>query len=847
MTRPALRATARAAWRQAKRSRGRSALVIAMVGFPIAALTMGGTIIRTSIPTVEEQVTAQMGSSDLSINVGIPIAQDAESSVEAVRALLPEGSRLASMLLYSKTQIRNGSFQGVNLWEPNIPFTEDPVKGTWVLLDGRAPSAVGEGAASPLVLRAFGIRVGDRLTFDDLSIVVTGVATRPTQFAEEIVVAPGTLASIASGPAMCCHIDLPDGVDAEQIAASLKRLPNLYDVTTRAQMAELVAYTDDESRVVSFAFGATALVLVGTGLIVAAAFVVGLRRQLRALGLVGAAGGDRSHVRAIVLFGGVVLGFVGSLAGVAVGIAAAYATTPHLGELVDALPGRVEVSWAAAAGGVVLGTVAATLAALAPARLAARISTIDALAGRTPAPRPPGRLAGKGLVAVAVGAVAVAFAMIAGESGMLAVGLVAMLGGSLISIPLFVSWVGRIASHLPTAARIAARDTARHGRRTGAATAAATIALILPVAVAALSLSEEEFQRRKRSIGPDQLLISVGVPDATEVPDASAFIRDLREEFPRWIIAERTQARYVARDPASPEEGSRTAYVEGAPDQYGPETAYVQAYPLFVGDGELLRALHAEDGIAALDAGKVVGIGPGVVEGDTVRLLPISGDPADGVTELPAVATGEYRFFLEDMPRFVISRTAAQRLGLQGGVEVRPRPDSSLTSGQFVARAEGPLEADDLARVKELAAGHAGVYITSSEDFVNDFGPIRAAATGGAGLVALGIVAVSVALVAAEARRDRAILVAVGAGPATRRKVVAASAGMLAAIAAVVAVPAGMAPIGVMQAFREGGYPVVIPWPTIAAVLFVVPLVAAGFAALTSRAPKSSAMLQPIA
>lgn len=843
MNRPALRAAARTAWRQARRSPWRSALVVAMVGFPIAALTAGSTIIRTSIPTTEEQVTAQMGSSDLSVNVGIPNHE----AVDAVRSAVPLGSRVVGIQFYSKSLIRNGSFLNVNLWEPEVPFTEDPIRGTWVLLDGRVPISPGEGAVSPVIIRAFRVHIGDRITFDNLSILVTGIATRPMQFAEEIVVAPGTLASIASDLLTCCYIDLPAGVDAEQIAESLKGKANLYDVMTRAETAEVLAYTDDESRVIGFAFGGTAVALFGTGLIVSAAFVVGLRRQLRALGLVGAAGGDPAHVRSIVLFGGTTLGFIGSLAGVVLGIAGAYVATPHIGELVDALPGRVEVSWAAAAGGVVLGTVAASLAALAPARLAGRISTLDALAGRTPAPRPAGRLAGKGLIVVALGAAAVAFAMIAGESGMLAVGLIAMLSGSLISIPLFVSWVGRIASRLPTAARIAARDTARHGRRTGAATAAATIALILPIAVAALSLSEEEFQRRRRWIGPDQLLISIAVTDPAEVPDASAYISDLREEFPRWVIAERIAAQYPANDPGFAEEGYRPAFVEGAPDQYGPETAYVQGYPLHVGGGDLLRALHAEDGIAALDAGKVVGIGPGVIEGNTVRLLPSSGDPADGVTELPAVEAGRYRYFLEDMPRFVVSADTARGLGLRSGLEVRTTPDSSLTSGQFVARASGDLDADDLRRVKDIAEKHPGAYVTSMEDFINDFGPVRTAATGGAALLALGIVAVSVALVAAEARRDRAILVAVGAGPGTRRTVVAASAGMLAAIAAIVAVPAGLAPIGVMQTFREGDYPVIIPWTTIAGVLIAVPLIAAGLSALFSRQPRSGAMLQPIA
>jgi len=46
-----------------------------------------------------------------------------------------------------------------------------------------------------------------------------------------------------------------------------------------------------------------AIALFGTGLIAAAAFVVGARRQRRLLGLIGAQGGEPRHIRATVRFG----------------------------------------------------------------------------------------------------------------------------------------------------------------------------------------------------------------------------------------------------------------------------------------------------------------------------------------------------------------------------------------------------------------------------------------------------------------------------------------------------------------------------------------------------------------
>ncbi|MGH2725421.1 MAG: hypothetical protein ACRDKS_00430, partial [Actinomycetota bacterium] len=355
------------------------------------------------------------------------------------------------------------------------------------------------------------------------------------------------------------------------------------------------------------------------------------------------------------------------------------------------------------------------------------ISTLDALAGRTPAPRPAGRLAGKGLIVVAAGAVAVAYGTFVGENGMLAAGLIAMLGGSLIAIPMVVSWVGRVASRLPKTMRIAARDTARHGRRTGAATAAATIALILPVAVSALSLSEEKFQRQEQWIGDDHLLVRFSPCCPGQAPDPSSptdFASEIRSAFPRWTIGANEIAQYPA-DPAHPEQGGRPAYVQGAPEHIEGGGEYVEGLTLYIGGPDLLRALHAEDGIGALQAGKVVAVGKGSIEDGRILLLPISGDSADGGAEVPAVEAGESRFGLQEIPRFVASIETARRLGLE-----------PAGSGYLILRADGAPSEEDILRVKEIATRYSGAYVLSAEDFVTHYGTIRAAATGGAALIA---------------------------------------------------------------------------------------------------------------
>ena len=286
--------------------------------------------------------------------------------------------------------------------------------------------------------------------------------------------------------------------------------------------------------------------MAATGLIVAAAFVVGTRRRLRTFGLISAAGGSQRHVLASVLFGGAALGALGSLAGVGLAIGAAAFGHVWIDRLSNRLTGSLDLPIVPLAGSVVLGTLAATAAALSPARAAARLSTMQALAGRTPPPRRPGRIAAVGLVVVAAGCVVTAAAT-AAKSNVLAVGLVLTAAGFLLAIPLVVVAVGRVARRLPFAPRLAGRDIARSARRTGAALAAATIALSVPVATGAITLSQEARDGRTPSLAPDQLTVSWldRASGGQERDMESAIAR----AFPDWILVSDALALFPA-DPA---------------------------------------------------------------------------------------------------------------------------------------------------------------------------------------------------------------------------------------------------------------------------------------------------------
>jgi len=80
------------------------------------------------------------------------------------------------------------------------------------------------------------------------------------------------------------------------------------------------------------------------------------------------------------------------------------------------------------------------------------------------------------------------------------------------------------------------------------------------------------------------------------------------------------------------------------------------------------------------------------------------------------------------------------------------------------------------------------------------------------------------------------------------RKLLAATSSLLALIAAVLAVPAGLAPTVALWASQPPGQsrlPLVIPWATIGMILFLVPLLAALVSGVVARAPKVGSLLSP--
>jgi putative ABC transport system permease protein len=837
---PPFRAVARVAWRQAWGSKGRSALVVVMVALPIGGLSTAAIAIRTATETPQERVLAIMGSADLLVypSRGVDAAD--------IEAALPAGAAVAERRSAYAETAAAGSFVQVFLTELSIPTDRPPSRGLFLLLDGRLPSASGEATVSPRLLAFLNAQVGDTVTLEDFDLAfrITGTAVQRNEPTFPLaVLGPGSLDDLAAErPGLvqteAFLVDLPPGASAEESWQALVDDPKLQGgVSLRAMEGNLPP--DDPAAATGWSFAVTTGLLLGTGLIAGAAFAVGARRQLRTLGLLGAAGGEPRHVRATVLVGGVALGCVGGLAGVALGIVGGFAIHPHLDRFAGRIVGPVRIPVLPLVGAIALGTLAGALAALGPARSAGRLTTVQALSGRLPTPRRPGRIAGAGVVAVGGGAAITAVATPAHSNIGLLLGLGVMTAGFLVAIPLLVTWTGRLAGSLPTLPRLSTRDIARHGRRTGTALAAAVIALALPVAVSAITLSQEALDRRVPYLANDQLMIElVGLNPELDL----GFLDEFRSALPGSVIAPLVSAA------ASVDRGGRT--VERFVSVQGPEHVDPQGGTWSIGGApaigydDLLYVLHAEDGVRALEEGKIVGLGPESVDlgpdqadAATVKLF-VGQGARQRALDLAAVEAGSTTYIAMSA-FYVISPARAADLGLS------PSEDSAGYP-QYVLRATAPLDDEQIERAKSIAARHQGIAVRAAGDYVHGAGGARLLISGIAIALALAIVFVIVALVGAESRRDQAILVAIGGEPRIRRAVAGARALAFAVLAGLLAVPAGFAPAAVFRVAQAHGYPIVLPWTTIVLVLLVTPLVAGLFAALVSRQPRAAHLLRPI-
>ncbi|MER7993148.1 ABC transporter permease [Micromonospora chalcea] len=869
------RTALRIARREARRSRRRTLLVLVMIALPVLGLSFAAVSYDMGDLTRAERIERQLGGADVALRWDslTAVRQDAwgesawpvegewvgrtrPATAEEVRALLPEGSRVARTRWWMTFSTRIGRHVE-SLDARALDLTDPLTRPLARVLDGRPPVRPDEIAVSPAALRRLDTRIGNPVrTIDGATYRVVGVVEYPDNLREVITLAGVTPETAAGSDTWLVDLSGPldpglaDRLNAQGIQIVVRDpLPGREELTRGMRVPDA-----DEAGVVGVVGGLGLLEVV---LLVGPAFAVSVRRRRRDLALVAVAGGDASHQRRIVLADGVVLGAGGAALGLLLGIGAAFAGRPLVEQyLLGERLGAYRIFPTALVAIAATAVLAGVLAAMAPAWTAARQDVATGLAGRRDGSRPRRRWLLIGVALIVAGTAIAAFA--AGRTSQTGVLAGVALGelGLVFCTPTLVGVLGRAGRLLPLTPRLALRDASRNRSSAAPAISAVMAAVAGSVALGVYVASDETRSRElwQPGLPPGNVLLTHSgptptgppsaevvaarartvLPDATVVsvatPGCAGDVRDKNDCAAYALVPPERRCPYTSSDPV-PDAARRD------PRCVSPFQEPVDVYlPALVDDGAALAALTGapDDELAAARrtlaaGGVVVTDARRVVDGQVrVEVNYNSGGPPTGRL-LPAYAL---RGGLS-VDRLVLSPAAADALGL-----------SAVPLGYLLDTAGSPTDrqmemlTDELYDIGPMSAQVA------TADPPSDQRPMLLLLAVASGVITLGAAAVATGLAAAEGRRDLSTLAAVGADPRVRRLLSLCQAGVIAVLGSALGIVAGLgSAVVVLAALNQRyadswpvqpPYPVTVPGVTLAA-LVVVPLVAMGGAALFTR------------
>ncbi|MEE4545318.1 ABC transporter permease [Streptomyces sp. V4-01] len=935
------RVAVRIARRDAWRNKGRSLMVLAMIALPIMGVSAADITIRSSQLTQQQKITRDMGAADARLRSSgmgrqpvfqspdddqvAPVHEDSDAAAiqddtDSVdpRTAIPAGARwITDARAYAQIHTRSG------LLETEIREfkADDPLAEGVVDLDrGRFPAAPDEMIATQAFLKSSGLHVGSRVTAYGFGrgYRIVGAYDLPSSLStEQLTALPGSFiaaydtarraagADVASMDAPDYLVELPGDFTWSQVEHA-----NTLGVTVSSRAvllhppadAQVPLFSvhggreqsaqDGAQRAIAVAAAATiaGLAMLEICLLAGPAFAVGARRSRRQLGLVGANGGDRRHIRAIVLSGGLVIGAVAAVVGTALGIGLTALLRGPLEGYVGTRFGGLALRPAELLGIGGLAVLTGLLAAIVPAITASRQSVLASLTGRRGVRHANRVLPVVGLGAICLGGGVAVFGsmrtdnnlVVAGGSAVAELGMVAL-------TPTLVGMSGRLGRWLPLGPRLALRDAVRNRGRTAPAVAAVLAAVAGTVAVATYAASSDRQDRDGYQARAPRgvFVVSSGTNQGRDLPAVRAAVeKELpvsgRADVSRLAVGSRICDLFSSQKDC----GSITVLMPKAnqcpmdgPD--GPEALSVgqrralstdwrcarnggqlvidSEGGLLVGGPAVLHALGVRDGAAerALLRGETVLFDRADLDGGRLKLeidadmsaaVPRNADgsstggPTGTVKSLPAHLSGTQQ------PYGVVA-VIPQRTAEAAGMRTVPL-GSLFTTSRMPNDSERQALSSDMAKL----GTNADSYLERGYEPQGRL--VLLALTIFAGLVTVGAAGIATGLAQTDAEPDLRTLAAIGAAPRVRRTLSGFQCGVVAAMGVVLGTAAGVLPaVGLRRAERRHEWtfyhqmidqgwgdvrdvphvPIVFPWTTMVLLVVAVPAGATLLAALVTR------------
>jgi putative ABC transport system permease protein len=935
------RAAVRIARRDAWRFKGRSFLVLAMIALPILGVSAADLTLRSSELSPEQKMERSLGRADARItdpDMGGTALFQTPAGDQSLPAKdlrddepWPEGRTDISQAVPAgartlEDSTGSGKFRTAHgLLSADIrelKATDPMARGIMDLTDGRFPAKAGEVAATTHFLDSSGLKVGSSLAVrgvESTKYRIVGAYELPSELkSDQVNALPGTLIDPLSKALKA--VELPTlGKSTTQLVSvsggftwNMVKAANAKGVLVTSRAVALAPPADSEVPLYqkdnfgkyeeSTAAKAAMLAAVGTivglavleiCLLAGPAFAVGARRSRRQLGLVGANGGERRHIRAIVLAGGLVIGIAAAVAGTVLGMLLTFALKPLLENYIGKRFGSFDVRPLELLAIGLLAVFTGLMAAIVPAVTSSRQTVLASLTGRRGIRRSSRVLPVIGLIAVALGAAVALYGSAMSSSSLIVAGgsAVAELGVVALT-PALVGLFGRAGRVLPLSPRLALRDAVRNRGRTAPAVAAVLAAVAGTVAVATYTASSEAQSRASYEATLPYGAVSMTTTEAggRDVPQMRDAVQkdlpvDVRADVDRIVVGRASCEDYSDAPgcgryevvvpkanvcplwaPSADGADSSDKYTVAERRELGKDWRCLENSGggittqdgVLVGDAKLLKVLGVDDpaSVRALSQGQIVSFDKRNLTAQKKIDIRLITDPkaADA-----ASAKGE------DAPGAVTSLAAHQASGSPESYGISMiMPASAVKAAGLTTAPLGAYFTTD-----RLPSGVQKQRLDSDIDklgtevslhietgYTPENSIVLLALTVFAGLITIGAAGIATGLAQADAEADLKTLAAVGAAPRVRRTLSGFQCGVVAAMGVVLGSAAGVLPaIGLRltekrqqmdfyQQLVDAGYgamnpapyiPVVVPWTTLAALLVAVPVGAALLAALVTR------------
>lgn len=865
------RAALRIASRETRRSAGRSALVVALIAVPVAALTFTAMVQDSTTLTPDEDAARRMGTAEALVSwpyrgpviqqptrdQAIPITDaDGEApSEDRLRALLP-GTELVPVER-GGVNIRTTAGVGraaVRMLDLTNPLT----RGMITVLEGRPAATKTEITLSRKAVDRTGATLNGTLTTEDgREFTVVGVVEEPDRLDNTTVVAlPGTFEH--SDRSWLVTTPLPWSKVKELNKSGMVAVSRtvLHDLPPAAELYPQFPDSDE--------VGAEVLVLVAglavleMSLLAGSAMAVGARRRKRDLALVAAVGGSPAHLRRIVLADGVVLGTLAAVSGVVLGIVTAAASRPLVEHLLAERFGAQRFFPAALTALALLAVVTGVLAALVPAWISSRQDVVTALAGRRGITRSRRRWLVLGLALIAAGVVTGVLSATQMQFVGILVALILTEVGLVLCTPSLLGLLAKAGRWLPVALRIALRDASRNRTAAAPAISAVMAAVIGAVAVSIVlaSQAQQEAGQLAGNMGDVSVYRQDDLSKLSTTPISPSVADTIRDTTPatethelKLLSCDGGQCFAHIRPPADrecpytpdvllrepTEAEQKSALADHRCTGVGKSHRYFGTYTtpdgfLVVARPEAVKSLlhlTPDDVPAAEKAlrdGKVVVNNPALVSNDQVLL-------ATGITTTTTPVPGYSTPQRHPAPLAVMTEETARSLGFD-----------VATFLMYATTTRMPTEQEQDALTAALG-GEYEVHVDRPTD--SDVQQALTVLALVAGLITLAAAALATGLAAADGKRDLTTLAAVGATPTLRKLLSLSQAGVIAGLGGLLGTAAGTASALALLTALNTGYatrwpqpelnPLTIPWPGTAIPLLAIPATAMLGAALFTR------------